>query len=34
LQNLTDRTYYETASQGRATPANGRTAVATVSYWF
>lgn len=34
LQNLTDRTYYETASQGRATPANGRTAIATVSYWF
>jgi catecholate siderophore receptor len=34
LQNLTDKTYYETASQGRATPANGRTAIATVSYWF
>jgi catecholate siderophore receptor len=34
VQNVTDKTYYETASQGRATPANGRTAIATVSYWF
>lgn len=34
LQNLTDETYYETASAGRATPANGRTAIVTVSYWF
>ena len=34
LQNLTDETYYETASSGRATPATGRTAIATVSYWF
>lgn len=34
LQNLTDEIYYETASSGRATPANGRTAILTTSYWF
>lgn len=34
LQNLTDKTYYETASAGRATPAQGRTAIVTTSYWF
>jgi catecholate siderophore receptor len=34
LQNLTDEVYYETASGGRATPAVGRTAVLTTSYWF
>lgn len=34
LQNLTDEVYYETASGGRATPAAGRTAILTTSYWF
>lgn len=34
LQNLTDRTYYETASAGRTTPAAGRTAILTTSYSF
>lgn len=34
LLNVTDKTYFETASAGRATPATGRTAIATLSYRF
>ena len=34
IQNLTDKTYYEVASGGRATPANGRTAIVTGTYRF
>jgi catecholate siderophore receptor len=34
LQNLTNEVYYETASSGRATPASGRTAIVTTSFWF
>ncbi len=34
LQNLTDEEYFEVASAGRATPATGRTALATVTWRF
>jgi catecholate siderophore receptor len=34
LQNLTDEEYFEVASAGRATPATGRTALATLTWRF
>ncbi len=34
LQNLTDKKYFDTASGGRATPANGRSMMATLTYRF
>ena len=34
LQNVTDKKYFEVASGGRATPANGRTAIVTGTYRF
>jgi len=34
LQNLTDRQYFEASSAGRATPARGRTVLASVLYRF
>jgi len=34
LQNFTDKKYFEAASGGRATPANGRTAILTTTYRF
>lgn len=34
LMNLTDKEYFATASGGRATPANGRTLMATLTYRF
>lgn len=34
LQNLTDKKYFEAASGGRATPANGRAAILTTTYRF
>jgi catecholate siderophore receptor len=34
LLNVTDETYFETASAGRATPATGRTVIATLAYRF
>ncbi len=34
LQNLTDKTYFDVASGGRATPANGRTLILTTTYRF
>jgi catecholate siderophore receptor len=34
LQNLTDENYFEVASAGRATPATGRTALATVTWRY
>ncbi|MGV3743536.1 MAG: TonB-dependent receptor [Burkholderiaceae bacterium] len=34
LQNLTDKEYFDVASGGRATPATGRTIIASVNYRF
>lgn len=34
LQNLTDKEYFEVASGGRATPATGRTAIASFNWTF
>lgn len=34
LQNLTDKQYFDVASGGRATPATGRTVLATLTYRF
>lgn len=34
MQNLTDKQYFDVASGGRATPATGRTVMATVTYRF
>ena len=34
LQNLTDKEYFDVASGGRATPATGRTVLATLTYRF
>ncbi|MES3021893.1 MAG: TonB-dependent siderophore receptor [Pseudomonadota bacterium] len=34
LQNVGDKRYFETASAGRATPAKGRTIIASVNYRF